>query len=78
MMSALQINTHDMSTIEVTCRESDKYTQDVFLKFERVYQDGGISGLNEMSISPTQLELLGKYLLRQAEEIRQAQIYKSK
>jgi hypothetical protein len=72
-MTTLQINNNPTFTSTVTVRESDKYTKDAYLKFERHDIPEGIRGCNEMFLTPDQLEALGNFLVGQAKEIRNQQ-----
>lgn len=72
-MATLIINANEMFTIDVTARESDEYTQAVYLRFDRNYLPESKQPCSEMYLTPIQLELLGRFLLRQADEIRTVQ-----
>jgi len=72
-MTTLQINNNATFISTVTVRESDKYTKDVYVKFERHDIPEEIRGCNEMFISPDELETLGNFLVGQAEIIRSQQ-----
>ena len=75
-MSKLVIDSNSMFNIEVTCRESDKYTQNAYVKFVRNYLPENIRGVDEMFLTPDQLENLGRFFVRQAAEIRGEQKYR--
>lgn len=70
-MAKLRIDNNETYVTEVTVRESDKYSEFAYVKFDRNMIPEEIRGCNEMFITPNQLELLGKFFVRQAEEIRQ-------
>ncbi len=72
-MTTLQINDNPTFISTVTVRESDKYTKDVYVKFERHDVPEEIRGCNEMFISPDELETLGNFLVIKAQEIRNQQ-----
>ncbi len=72
-MSQLQININPDVTLDVTVRESDKYTNSAYVKFEHHMSSGEIQGCNEMFLTPEQLDQLSRFLMRQADEIRSAQ-----
>jgi hypothetical protein len=76
-MAQLRINSNEAFTIDATVRESDEYTQAVYVRFDRHYIPEGVHGCNEFFLTPTQLEQLGRFLVRQADEIRTAQQYRS-
>jgi len=75
-MATQIIHANEMFTIDVTVRESDMYTKAAYLKFERNYRPDSIHGCDEMFLTPTQLELIGRFLIRQADEIRTAQAFR--
>jgi len=72
-MSQLQININPVVTLDVTVRESDKYTNSAYVKFEHHMSSVEIQGCNEMFLTPEQLDQLGRFLMHQADEIRSAQ-----
>ena len=67
------INANSSFTIEVNVRESDKYTESVYVKFERNYVPENVQGVSEMFFTPDQLEDLGMFLVNQANSIRTEQ-----
>lgn len=75
-MSQLKINANEMFTIDVTVRESDEYTSSVFVKIERQYRPDSIHGCNEFFLTPAQLDVLGRFFIKQADEIRTAQAHR--
>lgn len=72
-MTTLRINNNPVFVSSVTVRESDKYTQDAYVKFERHDIPEEIRGCSEMFLSPDELETLGNFLVDQAETIRRQQ-----
>jgi len=72
-MSTLRIDSNESFATEVTIRESDAHTKDAYVKFTRYYIPEEIRGCSEMFLTPTQLDLLGRFLIKQADEIRTAQ-----
>jgi len=72
-MATLELNRNPNSTLNVSVRESDIYSETVYVKFEHIISPENIRDVNLMFITPTELELLGKFLIRQADEIRTAQ-----
>jgi hypothetical protein len=72
-MATLRINDNETFVATVTCQESDKYTKDAYVKFERHDICEDIRGCNELFLSPDELETLGKFLVNQAEVIRRQQ-----
>lgn len=75
-MSQLRIKTNEMFTLDVTVRESDEHTQDVFVKIERHYRPDSIHGCDEFMMTPAQLEQLGRFFIEQAEHIRIEQSFR--
>ena len=53
--------------------ESDEYSKQVYMKIDRHVVPENIRGTHEIFMSPDQLEKLGRFLLKQADEIRTAQ-----
>jgi hypothetical protein len=72
-MATLHINTTEQFSVDATVRESDKYSEDIFVKFTRGYSADDNTGCSEMFLTPNQLENLGRFFIRQADEIRTAQ-----
>lgn len=73
-MAKLRINGTGSLVTEVTVRESDIYSGFAYIKFDKSIVPENIRGCSEMFITPEQLELLGKFFIRQAEEIRQEKL----
>jgi len=74
-MATLRIDNNKTFATEVNITESGKYSKDVYLKFVRYYDPSEVRGCYEMSISPNELELLGRFLIRQADEFRSNQAH---
>ena len=72
-MNTHRIDSNDTFSTEVTVRESDKYSRDVYIKIERHYVPEEIRGTNEVFMTVTQLEQLGRFLVKQADAIRTEQ-----
>ena len=64
------INQTDMFTTSVTIRESDKYSQSAFVRFERGYAVDDTSGCSEMFLSADQLDTLADIFRIEAGRIR--------
>lgn len=77
-MSILNLDTNPGNTIAVTVRESDTYTETAYVSFERQSFQNSTRGCDEMFLTPTQLETMGRFFIRQADEIRTAQSIRSK
>jgi hypothetical protein len=73
-MATLNLNKNE---IEVTVRESDEYTESVYVRLDRLFPKER-RGCNEMFLTPSDLEFLGRFLVRQADEIRTAQEFRKK
>lgn len=73
-MAKLRINGNGSLVTEVTVKESDTYSDFAYIRFDRSIVPENIRGCNEMFITPDQLELLGRFFVRQAEEIRQEKL----
>ena len=77
-MALLKLNVDSTFDVDVTVRESDEYSKLAFVKFEKNFRPEHVHACNEIFMSPTQLELLGRFLIRQADEIRTAQEIRNK
>jgi hypothetical protein len=77
-MATLRIDQTSTSPTEVNIRESDEYTGSVYMNITHEFLPGEFRGCNEVFMNPSQLESLGKFLIRQADEIRTAQIVRKK
>lgn len=71
-MSKLELNVNEMFALTAEARKSDDYSDNVFIKLTRNYKNGTVMPCGDMFLTPTQLELLGKYFIRQADEVRLA------
>jgi len=72
-MAILRIDQTSTSPAIFDVRESDEFSRSVYMKITRESESGEVRGCNEVFMNATQLELLGKFLIRQADEIRTAQ-----
>jgi len=77
-MATLKINVDSTFDVDVTVRESDKYSQLAFVKFEKNFRPEHIHACNELFLTPTQLELLGRFFIRQADAMQTAQSIRKK
>ncbi len=75
-MALLQLKENPTFTLDVTAHESDVYTGLAYVKFERNMISQEVEEIGEMFMTPDHLELLGRFLLRQADEIRAAQFHR--
>ncbi len=76
-MATLNLKSNESFSVDVTVVESDKYTQDALVRIQRNYTDEDIVGYNELFMSPSQLAKLGRFLIKQAEEIEEAQKHRN-
>lgn len=72
-MNKLTIHCNDAFSIDITVRESDKYTEAVYLKLERHYIPEDIHGTNELFLTTEQLEKLGDFFIEKSMEIKEIQ-----
>jgi hypothetical protein len=77
-MATLHIETGEKASIDISVRESDKYTQSVLMKLSRNSGVDKVGGVNEIFMTPTELDQLGRFLIRQADEINTAQAVRKK
>ena len=68
-MSTLNIKSNEMFSIDVTVRESDKYTKSVLVKLDRNFKDKYISGCTEMYLTPAELYEFGHFLVSQSAKL---------
>ncbi len=72
-MATLTLNRDSTSPVDVVVRESDLHSESVLLKLTRSVLQGTPCGCSEVFMTPSQLDHLGRFLIRQAEEIRISQ-----
>ena len=71
-MSTLILETNPMFTTDVVVNSTGEHTQQACVKLMHRYRESGtIAKTGELFLTPTQLELVGRFFLRQAEELRQ-------
>jgi predicted sugar kinase len=75
-MATIRLTSDPSFVTEVTVRESDRITQTVFVKLAKNVIPEDIQGTSELFLSVSQLDLLGRFFVRQAEEIKQAQQFR--
>lgn len=71
-MTTLHLKTSENYFIEVHANESDKFTETACVKFVRSC-DNYTYNIGEIYLSASQLGQMGRFLLRQADEISTAQ-----
>jgi hypothetical protein len=74
-MAVLRINANQLFTVDVSVRESDIYSDGVYVNINRNYTGEGhlSSGASNFAVTPSQLDQLGRFLIKQAQEIATAQ-----
>jgi len=77
-MATMSLNVNPAFTLDVTVRESDKYSGQVYMTTEHYVNKDSVHGTHDMFMTPDQLELFGLFLCRQAKEIKQSQEYRGK
>lgn len=75
-MAKLSIDIDKSITIDFTVRESDIHSKLIYFRIDKQLHPEEIHGCNEMLLTPTQAELLGRFLARQADEIRTEQSFR--
>lgn len=72
-MAKLVIDSNPTFTTDVVVRESDLITESVFVSLKRNFGSTEIA-TGELFLTPAQLDQIGRFFVRRAEEIRQAQL----
>lgn len=72
-MTTLKIDTNSTFDLDITLRESDKYSGLAFLQFEKNYGEGQSHGSSQMFLTPEQLDTIGRFLIDQASKIQAEQ-----
>ena len=75
-MATLRLDGIGNLKTDVFVSESDEYSGLTFLKFTRQIGDYDVHRCDEVFMTTSQLDLLGRFLIRQAAEIRQSQEYR--
>lgn len=76
MPATMIIKANNTFTVDITVSDGNQYDDSVQLKFARNFGAGKVHGTDELFLTPIQMELLGKFLIRQADEIRTAQSFR--
>lgn len=76
MPATMIIKANDMFTIDVSVTDDDGYSDAVQVKFEHNFGHGKVHGTNNVFLSPNHMELLGSFLIRQADDLRNARMWK--
>lgn len=72
-MSEFNIDITKTESISFAARESDTYSNLIVLDIKRELDSVMIGGTSEMYLTPTQMDLLGRFLIRTAESVREEQ-----
>lgn len=72
-MSTLKIDIDSTFDLDITVQESDKFSELIYVKFERNYRADNVYGCDELFMTASQLDSLGRFLIRQANEIQLSQ-----
>jgi hypothetical protein len=71
-MEKLNLETSTSLNLEVHVAESDSYSESMMLELSKTYKVGSPRG-DRYFMTPDQMELMARYMLRKVEEVRQAQ-----
>lgn len=77
-MTTYQLKTNNSFAINTFVSESDPYSELVYVKFEMDPAIGHSARMDKMFMTPDQLEELGKFLVREAENIRHLQLARAR
>lgn len=72
-MAVYRIEQAGSLVTDISVRESDTYSGMVYINIERHIVPENVRGTNEVYMTTVQLEQLGRFLMKQADEIRTAQ-----
>lgn len=73
-MPKLIISSNPGFTTEVTVQESDQYSGLAYVRLEKNFRPEHVHATSELFLTSGELSLLGKFLIKQAEELRVAQV----
>lgn len=77
-MGTMIIRSNPEYTVDVSVGEYDGYSESVQVKVVNNLGFGEVTPTHEMFLTPKQMDLLGRFLIRQADEIQTAQSMKGK
>ena len=63
--------------LEISVSESDSYSKLIRVQIDKNHGVGKIHGSSEMFLTADQLETLGRFLIRQADDVRSSQEIRS-
>ena len=69
-MTKHRLDSNKTFSTEVTVRESDKYSNSIYMRFDRRFTPDESRGCNEIFLTVEELEKFGKFLLEQANTFR--------
>ena len=64
------LKANDTFSIDVTVSDSNEYDNAVQVKFAHNFGFGNVQRADEIFLTPIQLDLLGRFLIRKADELR--------
>ena len=76
-MATLRIDSNETYKTEVTVRESDVHSENVYVNIQKFVIGHDVKDCGEMFLTPEQLELLGRFFIRQADEIKSKQVHRN-
>lgn len=72
-MAKLSLDTNPLFSTDITVEGIHSDANSVYLRFQNAYVSGKQKRCDEMFLTPIQLELIGRFLVRQALELQQKQ-----
>lgn len=75
MMATLILQANNTFTIDVSVSGDDGYSDAVQVKIENNFGDDKVHGTDELFLTPNHMELLGRFLIRQADELRNSRMW---
>lgn len=72
-MAKLSLDTNPLFSTNITVEGIDADVDSVYVRFQHAYLSGKEKRCDEMFLTPIQLELVGRFLVRQAIELQQKQ-----
>ena len=77
-MATLILQANKTFTIDVFVSEDNGYTDSVLVKIEQNFGNNEVNRTTEVFLTPNHMELLGRFLIRQADELRNSRMWKEK
>lgn len=72
-MTTHTINNNETFSIDIAVRESDKYTQSVYMRVDMNYHTEGFRGTHEVFMTTEEMRQLGYFLVNEAKMIEAEQ-----